>query len=270
MRPIPAVTAASPMTERTAWRALADEAGAPYRQAGRFAWHFARGKLRFDPVFAHVMRSGLVRAGDRVLDIGCGQGLLASLVDAANRQPSNDGWPSTWRATPIGAHVTGIDIAPREIARARTALDTRATFHCDDMRVARLPTSDVVVLLDALHYISHAEQDALLARVRDALAPGGRLAMRVGDGAAHRRGGFARTVDHVVAFVRQGHVVPQSTRTADAWIDALVALGLEVDALPMGQGTPFANVWLVGSTPAEAANAALASRLAPSTSLTAP
>ena len=32
-----------------AWRALLDDATAPYRQAGGYAWHFARGKLGRDP-----------------------------------------------------------------------------------------------------------------------------------------------------------------------------------------------------------------------------
>ena len=36
--------------------ALIDAASAPYRRAGRFAWHFARGKLGMDPVFRHVLQ----------------------------------------------------------------------------------------------------------------------------------------------------------------------------------------------------------------------
>ncbi|HEX2539735.1 MAG TPA: methyltransferase type 11, partial [Caldimonas sp.] len=65
------------------WRSLIDGASEPYRRAGRFAWHFARGKLRWDPVFGHLVERGLIAPRARVLDIGCGQGLLASLVDAA-------------------------------------------------------------------------------------------------------------------------------------------------------------------------------------------
>lgn len=238
--------------DKAAWRALVADASAPYRRAGRFAWHFARGKLGFDPVFAHVMQNGLIRPGDRVLDIGCGQGLLASLVDAANGASMTARWPSRWHAAPLDAQVTGIDIAPREVRRARAALGSRATFHCVDMREASLPASDVVVLLDALHYISQAEQDALLAGIRRVLAPGGRLVMRVGDGAAGRRSGFARVVDHLVAFARRGRVVAQTTRTAAAWTDALTALGFVVQPHAMGRGTPFANVLLVGTWPSRA------------------
>ncbi|MBP8272088.1 MAG: methyltransferase type 11, partial [Sphaerotilus sp.] len=66
-----------------AWHALLDRASARYRPAGRYAWHFARGKLRLDPVFRHLVEAGLVPAGARVLDLGCGQGLLGSLLQAA-------------------------------------------------------------------------------------------------------------------------------------------------------------------------------------------
>ncbi|MGI4846902.1 MAG: methyltransferase domain-containing protein [Janthinobacterium lividum] len=62
---------------------LVAAAAAPYRQAGRFAWHFARGKLAGDPVFAALLEHGLLCGRARILDIGCGQGLLAALLLAA-------------------------------------------------------------------------------------------------------------------------------------------------------------------------------------------
>ncbi|MDQ2927836.1 MAG: methyltransferase type 11, partial [Pseudomonadota bacterium] len=69
-----------------AWRTLVETASAPYARGGRFALHFARGKLRWDPVFHHLIGRGLVGPSSRVLDIGCGQGLLASLLAAAATQ----------------------------------------------------------------------------------------------------------------------------------------------------------------------------------------
>ena len=39
---------------------LVATAAAPYRRAGRFAWHFARGKLGGDPVFLGILRQGLM------------------------------------------------------------------------------------------------------------------------------------------------------------------------------------------------------------------
>ena len=69
---------------RADWPALLNAASAPYREAGRFSWRFARGKLGLDPVFRHLLREGLIKPNARVLDIGCGQGLLASLLRIAD------------------------------------------------------------------------------------------------------------------------------------------------------------------------------------------
>jgi SAM-dependent methyltransferase len=71
------------MSAEPALASLIDAASAPYRAAGRFAWHFARGKLRGDPVFAALLAQGLLAGRARVLDLGCGQGLLAAWLLAA-------------------------------------------------------------------------------------------------------------------------------------------------------------------------------------------
>jgi 2-polyprenyl-3-methyl-5-hydroxy-6-metoxy-1,4-benzoquinol methylase len=65
--------------------ALLDAACEPYRNAGRFAYYFARGKLRGDPVYRAILESGLLLGRARVLDLGCGQGLLAAWLRAAER-----------------------------------------------------------------------------------------------------------------------------------------------------------------------------------------
>src|SRR5436305_888983 len=57
-----------------AWRALVAAASDPYQRAGKFAFHFARGKLRWDPVFGHLLARGLIAPRTRVLDLGRGQG----------------------------------------------------------------------------------------------------------------------------------------------------------------------------------------------------
>ena len=77
------MTSASLDTPSPAWPSLLEAATQPYRSGGRFAWNFARGKLGFDPVFQHLLKEGLIPPGARVVDIGCGQGLLASLLKAS-------------------------------------------------------------------------------------------------------------------------------------------------------------------------------------------
>ena len=233
--------------ERAAWARLLDKASAPYRGAGRFAWHFARGKLGHDPVFRHLLATGLIPPGARVLDIGCGQGLLASLLRACAATGTAGEWPASWPQAPAGTQLTGIELMPRDVARARAALGEAgdARFVCGDMRSEPLPPSHAVVILDVLHYVSHAEQDAVLARVREALLPGGRLLLRVGD--AGERCGFAisQWVDRAVTRLRGHALPPVYGRTLPQWIAQLRKLGLQAEPRPMSQGMPFANVLLV-------------------------
>ena len=55
-------------------RTLLDEASRPFRSGGRFAYHYARGKLSSDSIFREILRRGLFPAEGRYLDLGCGQG----------------------------------------------------------------------------------------------------------------------------------------------------------------------------------------------------
>lgn len=227
------------------WKSLVDAASAPYRSAGRFAWHFARGKLGMDPVFPHLLSQGLIAPGARVLDIGCGQGLLASLLQEAGARSRQGLWPSHWARAPLDARVTGIELMARDVARAKAALGDSAEFVCGDMRHTPFPPVDAVVILDVLHYISIEEQDAVLARVREALPAGGRLLLRIGDAASRRGFLTSQWVDRIVTFVRGHRVMPQFGRTLVQWVAQLESLGFEVQSQPMSEGTPFANVLLV-------------------------
>ncbi len=242
-----------------AWRGLLQAASAPYRAASRWAYYWAQGKLSHDPVFRRLLEDGALRTGQRVVDIGCGQGLLASLLQASTRQAAQGGWPAAWAAAPAISAYTGIDLVPREIRRAQAALNRQpladsptTTFVCADLRQASLPACDVVVVLDVLHYVDHAAQNAVLLRIRAALHSGGgpgRLLLRVGD-AAHRRGFvFSQWVDSVVATLR-GHSRPHAAgRPLAEWVALLQGLGFQVQTVAMSQGTAFANVLLVADLP---------------------
>jgi SAM-dependent methyltransferase len=237
-----------------AWRRLHDLACAPYRSGGRFAWHFARGKLGRDPVFRGMLLRGDLPAHARVLDIGCGQGLLASLLAAIDRVAADGAWPANWPTPPTGARYVGIELMPRDVARAEAALGRRGDgprFVCGNMCETPFPACDVVVILDVLHYVDHAAQDALLERVHRALAPGGRLLLRIGDQAEGRGFRISQWVDRVVTLVRGHRVPPTWGRPLAAWVAALQRIGFRVRSVPMSAGTPFANVLLVADREGE-------------------
>ena len=232
-------------TVHTGWPALLDSASAPYCGAGRFAWHFARGKLGIDPVFRHLLQAGLIPPNARVLDIGCGQGLIASLLRRCGEFERSGLWQSGWAAAPAPAQVTGIELMPRDVHRAKAALGDSAEFICGDMRHTPFPEVDAVVILDVLHHITIPEQNELLTRVRRALPAGGTLLLRIGDASARRGFVTSQWVDRIVTFVRGHRVVPQFCRTLPMWAAQLESLGFEVCSQPMSRGTPFADVLLV-------------------------
>ena len=212
-----------------AFRALARSAAMRYPANDRFAVHFANGKLTGDPVFAHLIASQLIPAGKRVLDLGCGQGLLAALLDAPGR-------PS--------ARFHGIDLRKRDIARARAAVP-QGEWVEGDIRSAEFPASDVVVILDVLHYLLADEQRAVLERVRQALGAGGTLLLRVADANGSLRFRYTLFVDRVVTAMRGGSWPSLHARPLDEWRALLESLGFAVSTQPMSQGTPFANVLCV-------------------------
>ncbi len=226
-------------------RQLRDKAAAPYRPAGRFAWHFARGKLGGDPVFAGLLQRGLIPRQARILDIGCGQGLLASWLLAAQALQRSGNWPSGWPAAPEPASIHGIELMPRDVERARRALGDAARFTVGDMCRVDFGQADAVVILDVLHYVSITAQNDVLRRVRDALAPGGTLILRIGDAGAGLPFKISVLVDHVVTFARGHRNSRMYCRPLSEWKATLAGLGFEVDSIPMNQGTPFANILLV-------------------------
>ena len=239
------------------WRALLETARSPYRVSGRFAWYWARGKLSRDPVFRGMLERGDLPARARVVDIGCGQGLMASLLHACAQAQQAGLWPAAWATAPSARAYTGIELTQREVARgepALRALPFAPRLVCADMRDVPLPACDLVVILDVLHYVSLAEQDALLLRVREALRAGAadshthrapRLLLRVGDAANRRAFVISQWVDRAVTWVRGYGAAPTWGRPLAAWVEQLQRLGFEVSSVPMNRGTPFANVLVV-------------------------
>jgi SAM-dependent methyltransferase len=228
------------------WQSLVAAASEGYRAADAHAHRFARAKLRGDRVFRHVLAHGLIAPGATVLDLGCGQGLLAAVLRAADDAGRAGRWPEEWAPPPTGARVIGIDPLPLDIDRARTALGGAATFVLGDMRTADLPACDTAVFFDTLHYIAHDEQSGVLARVRAALRPGGSVLMRVGDYDAGWRFRLGLRIDQATAFLH-GNGMPQVCgRPRAGWTAELERLGFAVSVQQMNGRPPFANLFIQG------------------------
>lgn len=230
-------------------KAVVDTASAPYRAAGRFAWHFARGKLNHDPVFFGLLEHGLVPDQARILDLGCGQGLLAAFLLAARDTAARGLWPAGWPSAPTPASIRGIELMPRDVDRARRALGSRGEFILGDICDTEFGEADAVVILDVLHYIDRPAQEAVLDRVRRALRPGGVLLLRIGDADGGLPFRISNGVDHIVTWVRGHRLGTLHCRPLRDWHASLEQRGLAVESMPMSQGTPFANVLLIARAP---------------------
>src|SRR5690606_40724250 len=92
---------------------------------------------------------------------------------------------------------------------------------------------------------SDLEQERLIDRIVHALDGAGALLMRVGNPAAGWRHAFTQAVDRTIWALRGHPFDALHCRDVDAWIALLRRHGLRVDAAPMHQGTPFANVLLI-------------------------
>ena len=237
---------------------LVVKAAAPYARAGRFAFHFARGKLAGDSLFATLLRTGAIPDAACLVDLGCGQGLLAAWLQAAREAATGDGaaWPAGWPAPPRVSTYLGIDRSRADVARARRALPSFARVFRGDLRSLAgslhdrvLDRCDVATLLDVLQYLDPAAQERLLVAIHAGLPPWGVLVLRVGDGASGRASLRANAVDLLVSALR-GHPHRKLHRRPLAeWVALLERLGFAVEVLDDDRGTTggFANVLLRAS-----------------------
>jgi trans-aconitate methyltransferase len=127
------------------------------------AWDAARYQTRHSYVFAYGEDLiGLLdpRAGERILDLGCGSGQLTAKI--AER----------------GAQVTGLDRSEEMIAEARRNFPSLAFELADAANFAVDAPFDAVFSNAALHWVKDA--DGAAASVAHALRPGGRFVLEMG------------------------------------------------------------------------------------------
>ncbi len=224
------------------FESLVEVATAPYAPAGQYARRFSRGKLLHDPAFRAVLARGVLPDPLRLLDLGCGLGVLSALLAAARTEHAAGRWIDGWPAPPREHSLHGIELLDWKVRSGRIGLGTRARIEQGDIRTAPLPRCNVAVILDVLLYLPGAEQQAVLARVAEAIEPGGLLILREADTAGGWRFHATRWAEQLYCLARGQGWVPLHYRSAAQWQSALQTLGFSVEALPMSDGTPFANV----------------------------
>ncbi|MEP7012352.1 MAG: DUF2062 domain-containing protein [Acidobacteriota bacterium] len=237
--------------------ALIAAASRRYLDCGMFPWEFVRGKLRHDPLYFGVVGRGLAATEVKgiedekdddpergvVLDLGCGRGILFSLILAVHEIGAR---PPGWEPTPRGLRLIGFEGRGKIAAQAKKALGDEAEISNADLATAELPRCRVALLLDVLHYLPAAAQENLLDRVAAALEPGGTLLLRDADADGGGRFWATRVQERLAALARNDFRQRFRYRSAREWRGMLEARGLTTETAPLSEGTPYANVLVVG------------------------
>jgi trans-aconitate methyltransferase len=132
------------------------------REAGA-DWNADLYNARHDFVWKHgadVVSLLDARAGERILDLGCGTGHLAAQIAES------------------GAQVTGVDRSPEMVAAARKGYPNLRFEICDARSLSFHEKFDAVFSNATLHWIH--EQELVLQGVCNALRPGGRFVAELG------------------------------------------------------------------------------------------
>ncbi len=230
-----------------AWRSapfekrLREETSRRYMDCGISHWEFVRGKLRYDPMFQAILRSAVLPREGRLIDIGCGRGILLAAIDTARRLDDALPTPRGWRPPSDRLELWGIELRPGWAAVARQALGDAARIETGDAAQRPLPRAQAILLLDMFHYLPAAQQEQLVERVSEALEPGGVLIVREADAAIGPRFVLTRMAERLCALARGHWRQSFHYRGVEEWRRLLESQGLSVTDRPMWAGTPYAN-----------------------------
>jgi len=190
-----------------------------------------------------IMRSKLLSVMDlllpaegRILDVGCGFGLFAGYF--AQTHPARE--------------ITGIDTNPQRIAMAQRVMrsigqDQHEFLAADarDLRDVANRTFNAIYVLDVMHHVPRADQEALLQCLYDLLEPGGVLVLK--DITTEPRFGllFTEYLDRVMV----GWNEPLAYRHHTEWGTLLDALGMRTRAVRVPDILPYPHVVIAAWKP---------------------
>jgi ubiquinone/menaquinone biosynthesis C-methylase UbiE len=150
-------------TEKIGERVMSQDSFAEFKSVQREMWSsFAPTAIFTTPVAAHLVRFAEVRPGERVLDVGCGTGVVA--ITAAGS----------------GARVSGLDLTPDllDVARANQAIAECGEIDWTEGDAESLPYPDASfdVVLSQFGHIFAPRPEVAISEMRRVLKTGGRIA----------------------------------------------------------------------------------------------
>jgi SAM-dependent methyltransferase len=163
----------------------------------------------------------------RILDIGCGFGLFAAYF--AQTQP--------------GRTIVGVDPDARRVKMAERTCERLGLgghrFIAGDARDTALePGFDAAYVLDVMHHIPEHDQEPLLRRIRDLLAPRGVLVMKDITTEPWLELKFTEYLDRMMV----GWKEPLMYRHHREWGEMLAGLGFKVRTVRVPDVLPYPHV----------------------------
>src|SRR5919108_5911347 len=141
---------------------MSEDVIAKFKEAQRQGWkHFAPLEMLTTPAAARLVKFANVRAGQSVLDVGCGTGVAA--ITAAR----------------IGARVRGVDLTPELLERAREnarIANVEIDFREGDVEALPLDDGEFDVVLSHYGHMFAPRPDVAIAEMLRVLKPGGTIA----------------------------------------------------------------------------------------------
>lgn len=202
-----------------------DDSAAIQRISARYSRRqfraYARGKLRWDPVFRAVTPL-LVASSRPLLDVGCGLGLLGQYL----------------REHGFRARYLGVDLDTRKIAEAKNASHGGLEFATGAATALPAFEGDVA-LIDVLHYLPAGHQQLALAEAAARVPPGGMIVIRnvVRDASWRFRATVAE--EHFIRALRWMRYPATHYPERDEIEAPLRATGFSTEVRPLWGRTPF-------------------------------
>jgi 2-polyprenyl-3-methyl-5-hydroxy-6-metoxy-1,4-benzoquinol methylase len=184
-------------------------------------WHV---KLRWR-LCPFVQIAGYIPDEGRIVDVGCGRGLLANYLALVSDS----------------REVTGIDKQEKRIEAAIKSIEGRENIHfyLQDALDLHRQEFDVIVISDMLHHLAYPEQEKLLRHCYQILPEGGALLLEDVTTRPQWKWIAHFLIDRTLNCGRR-----QYYRKVDDWISCLESLGFQVESFPAHRHIPLSDFLL--------------------------
>lgn len=201
-----------------------------YRSIYLWNWNYASWKVALDPCYRAV--AAYIPEHSLTVDLGSGMGLLATVLAelGGNRR------------------TLGVEYdAPKHRAGLRATRNLEGvSLVLGDIRTVPIPPCHTVTFLDVLHYFPVEEQQALLRRAAEALAPGGRVLIRETDAAQQGGTRLTRTYERLAMALGWNRGTQAHFRSRAEWTQDMERAGFRVAVEEAANRMNPGNVLLVG------------------------